>query len=56
MKNLPEMKTAELEAAIESSFNPKRMEDQLHDDMGKNLGTEEIREVLNWLDSPLGKK
>jgi len=56
LKQDPEMETAELEAAIERSFNPKRMEDQLHDDIGKNLSTEEIREVLNWLDSPLGIK
>jgi len=52
----PELNTAELEAAIESSINPRRMEYQLHDDIGKNLSTEEIQEVLNWLDSPLGKK
>jgi hypothetical protein len=56
LKQDPELNSAELEAAIESSFNPRRMEDQLHDDIGKNLSTEEIQEVLNWLDSPLGKK
>lgn len=56
LKQDPELNSAELEAAIESSFNPRRMEDQLHDDIGKNLSTEEVQEVLNWLDSPLGKK
>lgn len=51
-----ENKMAKLDAAIDSSFNPKRMEVQLHDIIGKNLRVEDIREVLKWLDSPLGQK
>ena len=56
LKQEPEMKTAELVAAIENAFSPKRMEARLQDDIGNNLSTQELREVLNWLDSPLGKK
>jgi hypothetical protein len=56
LKQDPEMKAAEFEAAVESAFNPKRLEALLHEDIEKSLTTEELREVLNWLDSPLGKK
>jgi len=56
LKQEPAMKTVELVAAIESAFNPKRMEARLQDEIGNHLSTEELRDVLNWLDSPLGMK
>ncbi|MEW6672079.1 MAG: DUF2059 domain-containing protein [Thermodesulfobacteriota bacterium] len=56
LKQNPEMGIADIDAAIESAFNPKRIEALLYSDIGKNLSTEEIQKVLYWLDSPLGKK
>jgi len=55
-QKLPKDVLAAMKAAIPQSFAPERLKGTMVAELSQKLTAQDIKEVLQWLDSPIGKK
>jgi uncharacterized protein YqeY len=56
LRKLPKSVLSVMRASIPEAFAPERLKEVILADLTGKLSDQEIKEVLQWLDSPLGKK
>jgi len=55
LQNLPENLTAAIRALVLEAFTPESLKKTMLAELGERLTVQDLRMVLKWLDSPLGK-
>jgi hypothetical protein len=55
-RNLPDNIASIMKASAEEAFSPVRLKEVLFQELGKNLTVQDMKAVLDWLSSPLGKR